>query len=88
MSLQLNHTINSAILYTAMELSASKWKLCFKCRKHPSFNLYQITVFIFQTLALKVSRITALGRSRLSVKSSDNLKAINLASGFNTKNCR
>ena len=29
-----------------------------------------------------------MGRSRLSVKNSDNLKAINLASGFNTRNNR
>ena len=29
MSLQLNNTTNSPILYMAMELSASKWKLCF-----------------------------------------------------------
>ena len=29
MSLQLNNTTKSPILYMAMELSASKWKLCF-----------------------------------------------------------
>ena len=54
MSLQLNDTTNSAILYMAMELSASKWKLCFGIRNGTQKRLRNVDAGDIKALELEI----------------------------------